>query len=82
MPEWGPGRHAVKGFALAASNFRDTGYAVRSAAEDTENLRQIFIRRFSSPKWTIAFGQSFGGLITAKLAELIIRWRLRRLLEI
>ncbi len=62
------------GFAVAASSYRPDavglgGWAVADAAEDTENLRQQFIRIFGQPDLTIVLGASEGGLITAEIAE-------------
>ena len=58
------------GNAWAGSAFRRGGYGVRMAAEDTENLRQIFIQRFGKPRRTIMHGQSWGGNVGAKVIEL------------
>jgi len=59
-----------EGFAWAGSSYRVTGYGVRDAAEDTENLRQIFVGAFGQPRRTIMHGQSWGGNIAAKVSEL------------
>lgn len=59
-----------QGFAWAGSTYRRPGYGVRMAAEDTENLRQIFIERFGKPERTILHGQSWGGNVAAKAVEL------------
>jgi alpha-beta hydrolase superfamily lysophospholipase len=56
------------GYAYAASVFRG-GVAVRSAAEDTERVRQIFVQHISQPRRTILHGQSWGANVAAKLAE-------------
>jgi hypothetical protein len=40
------------------------------AAEDTENLRRIFVKAFGAPKQTILHGQSWGGNVAAKDIEL------------
>jgi pimeloyl-ACP methyl ester carboxylesterase len=67
------GRFAVtvrQGYAWAGSSYRRPGYGVRMAAEDTENLRHIFIKAFGKPKRTILHGQSWGGNVAAKGAEL------------
>ena len=60
----------AEGFAWTGSNYRRAGYGVRSAAEDTDNLRQIFWRTFGRPKHTLLHGQSWGGNVAAKTAEL------------
>lgn len=59
-----------EGFAWAGSNYRRAGYGVRSAAEDSDNLRKIFWDQFGRPKRTILHGQSWGGNVAAKTAEL------------
>jgi pimeloyl-ACP methyl ester carboxylesterase len=59
-----------QGYAWAGSSYRRPGYGVRMAAEDTENLRHIFIKAFGKPKRTILHGQSWGGNVAAKGIEL------------
>ena len=58
------------GYAWAGSTFRRGGYGVRMAAEDTENLRQLFLKTFGQPRRTIMHGQSWGGNVGAKVTEL------------
>ncbi|HEX6793839.1 MAG TPA: hypothetical protein VF304_08295 [Casimicrobiaceae bacterium] len=58
------------GYAWAASAFHDSGVAVRSAAEDTERLRRIFVHDVARPKVTILHGQSWGASVAEKAAEL------------
>lgn len=60
----------AEGFAWAGSSYRYGGYGVRNAAEDTENLRRIFVEGFGPPQLTIMHGQSWGGNIAAKVVEL------------
>jgi alpha-beta hydrolase superfamily lysophospholipase len=57
------------GYAWAGSSFRQGGVAVRAAAEDTERVRQIFIRHVARPKLTLLHGQSWGAGVAAKGAE-------------
>lgn len=59
-----------QGYAWAASSYRRPGYGVRMAAEDTDNLRQLFIARFGKPALTVLHGQSWGGNVAAKGLEL------------
>lgn len=61
---------AQEGYAYAASEYRRGGYGARMAAEDTDNLRQFFIRTFGEPRRTILHGQSWGGLAGGKAIEL------------
>lgn len=58
------------GHAWAGSTFRQGGVAVRSAAEDTERLRGIFIQHVAKPQRTILHGQSWGAGVAAKAAEM------------
>lgn len=57
------------GYAWAGSVFRG-GVAVRSAAEDTERVRRIFVQHVAVPKRTILHGQSWGASVAAKAAEM------------
>jgi len=58
------------GHAWAGSTFRQGGVAVRSAAEDTERLRRIFVQYIAKPQRTILHGQSWGASVAAKAAEM------------
>jgi alpha-beta hydrolase superfamily lysophospholipase len=58
------------GYAWAGSTYRRGGYGVTMAAEDTELLRQIFVRHFGQPRRTVLHGQSYGGGVASKAAEL------------
>ncbi len=58
------------GYAWAGSTFRQGGVEVRAAAEDTERLRQIFVRHVAQPQRTILHGQSWGASVAAKGAEM------------
>ncbi len=59
-----------EGFAWAGSSYRHSGFGVRDAAADSDNLRQIFWTKFGKPKYTLLHGQSWGGNVAAKTAEL------------
>ncbi|BEU94421.1 alpha/beta hydrolase [Acidovorax sp. DW039] len=58
------------GYAWAGSTFRQGGVAVRSAAQDTERLRQIFVTQVARPQRTILHGQSWGASVAARAAEM------------
>jgi hypothetical protein len=58
------------GHAWAGSVFRQGGVAVRSAAEDTERVRRIFVEHVAQPKRTLLHGQSWGASVAAKAAEM------------
>lgn len=53
------------GYAWAGSSFRQGGVAVRSAAEDTERLRRIFVQHVAQPQMTLLHGQSWGANVAA-----------------
>jgi hypothetical protein len=57
------------GYAWAGSSFHQGGVAVRSAAEDTERVRGLFIRHVAKPRLTLLHGQSWGASVAAKAAE-------------
>lgn len=59
-----------EGYAWAGSSYRRGGYGVRMAAEDTENLRRLFVEEFGQPRHTFVHGQSWGGNVAAKVAEI------------
>ena len=59
-----------QGYAWIGSTYRRGGYGVRMAAEDTDNSRKLFWERFGRPERTLLHGQSWGGNVAAKAAEL------------
>lgn len=58
------------GHAWAGSVYRDGGVAVRSAAEDTERLRRIFLQHVAVPARTVLHGQSWGAGVAAMAAQM------------
>lgn len=58
------------GHAWAASAFRQGGVEVRSAAEDSERVRRIFVQHVAQPRRTLLHGQSWGAGVAAKAAEM------------
>jgi alpha-beta hydrolase superfamily lysophospholipase len=58
------------GHAWAGSSYRRGGYGVTMAADDTERLREIFVRAFGAPRRTLLHGQSYGAGVAAKAAEI------------
>jgi len=58
------------GHAWIGSTYRRGGYGVRSAAEDVDNSRRAFQQRWGRPERTVLHGQSWGGNVAAKAAEL------------
>lgn len=59
-----------QGYAWIGSTYRRGGYGVRMAAEDTNSVRQIYWDTWGRPQRTILHGQSWGGNVAAKAAEL------------
>ncbi len=59
-----------QGYAWIGSTYRRGGYGVRMAAEDVDTSRALFWARIGKPRLTILHGQSYGGNVAAKLAEL------------
>lgn len=57
------------GYAIAASGYRRTGWAIAEALPDQITLLDHFTRRYGQPRITIAAGESLGGLISEGLAE-------------
>lgn len=60
------------GYAYAGSGFRQGGVAVRSAAEDTDRVRALFIAQWGQPTYTVLHGQSWGAGVAARTAEIFI----------
>ncbi|MBU2166411.1 MAG: hypothetical protein KKF88_01080 [Alphaproteobacteria bacterium] len=59
-----------QGYAWVGSSYRRGGYGVRSAAEDVDRSRAVFWDLFGRPERTLLHGQSWGGNVAAKAAEL------------
>ena len=59
-----------QGHAWAGSVFRQGGFAVRSAAQDSERVRRIFVDHVAKPRRTLLHGQSWGAAVAAQAAEL------------
>ncbi|AYD00107.1 hypothetical protein [Neorhizobium sp. NCHU2750] len=65
-----------EGYAWAGSNYRRQGYGVRMAAADTDNVRRIATNLLGTPDHVLLHGQSWGGNVAAKTAELYaLDWR-------
>lgn len=57
------------GYALAGTSFRNSGWAVEEALQDQMQLLGTFRQHFGTPRKTIAWGGSMGGLVSAALVE-------------
>lgn len=60
----------TEGHAWAGSVFRQGGFAVTAAAEDTERVRSIFVDHVAKPRRTLLHGQSWGAMVATRAAEL------------
>jgi len=58
-----------KGFAVAASDYAYQGFALTQGVDDTEALREYFVKTFGKPKQIIMAGHSMGGGITLAMLE-------------
>ena len=57
------------GFALAGSSYATTGWAIEQALPDQIAVLDIFNKMVGTPKQTIAWGHSLGGMVTAGLVQ-------------
>lgn len=57
------------GFALAGSSYATTGWAIEQALPDQIAVLDVFRKMVGTPKQTIAWGHSLGGMITAGLIQ-------------
>jgi pimeloyl-ACP methyl ester carboxylesterase len=71
LPNNGPVRAGLlaRGFAVIASSFSETGYAVKEGTIQSHQLSGIFASRVATPNRTFLFGRSMGGLIGLLLTE-------------
>jgi pimeloyl-ACP methyl ester carboxylesterase len=58
-----------RGYALAASSYSGSGWALEEAPRDQLEVLDAFIARFGKPRRAIAWGDSMGGLVSVALAE-------------
>ncbi len=58
-----------RGFAVAASDYQYQGFALAQGVDDTEALRQYFVKKYGKPDTTYMVGHSMGGGITLATLE-------------
>ncbi|MDN0194006.1 hypothetical protein [Streptomyces sp. S.PNR 29] len=58
-----------RGYALIGSSYATTGWAVTDAVPDQLATLTVFTDRFGKARRTIAWGTSYGGLVTTAIAE-------------
>ncbi len=70
-PDLGPllATQLASGYAVAASGYRQSGWALFTAVEDNAELVDTFTQRFGAPGPLYAVGGSMGGLTALKFAE-------------
>ncbi|PYT79330.1 MAG: hypothetical protein DMG40_16685 [Acidobacteria bacterium] len=59
----------ANGFALAGSSYATTGWAVHEALPDQIAVLDLFSQLVGTPKRTVAWGHSLGGMVTAGLIQ-------------
>ncbi|HEY53743.1 MAG TPA: hypothetical protein G4N94_09830, partial [Caldilineae bacterium] len=59
----------AEGYAVAASSYRQAGWALFYTAEDLGELYQEFVTRFGAPGQVYVYGGSLGGIVTAQAIE-------------
>ena len=59
----------AEGYAVAASSYRLSGWALFDTAADNRELVQAFEGSFGTPEQIIVYGASMGGLVTAQAIE-------------
>jgi pimeloyl-ACP methyl ester carboxylesterase len=60
---------AAQGYAVAATSYRDNGWAVKESIHDITALRTRFNGLVGKPDTALLMGFSLGSFVTAKLAE-------------
>lgn len=70
-PDLGPlvDLQVAEGYAVAASTYRQIGWAVFKTKNDLQNLYAKFVRRFGHPSQVFVYGASLGGVVTAAAIE-------------
>jgi hypothetical protein len=70
-PGLGPLRDVVlaEGYAVAATSYRERGWALFTAIDDNRDLLDTFTGLAGAPGEVVPFGGSMGGLIALKVAE-------------
>jgi pimeloyl-ACP methyl ester carboxylesterase len=57
------------GYAMIGSSYASVGWALQDAVPDQLATLQVFTKEIGTPKRTIAWGDSMGGLVTLALVE-------------
>jgi hypothetical protein len=59
----------AEGYAIAASSYRQPGWATFRIQQDLQNLYTVFRRNFGEPERVIVTGASLGGIVTIQAIE-------------
>jgi hypothetical protein len=59
----------AEGYAVAASSYRQTGWALFKSTEDVRTLYDVFVSHFGTPDQVMMTGGSLGGLVSAAAIE-------------
>ncbi|MEU7281532.1 prolyl oligopeptidase family serine peptidase [Streptomyces sp. NPDC045431] len=62
-------RLLARGYALIGSSYATNGWAVTDAVPDQLATLDLFTEKFGTARRTLAWGTSYGGLVTTRLAE-------------
>lgn len=70
-PDLGPlvNLQLQEGYAVLASSYRTTGWAVFDAVPDLEGAVRAFEQEFGIPDQVLVYGASLGGMVTARAIE-------------
>ncbi|MFJ3207740.1 alpha/beta hydrolase family protein [Streptomyces flaveolus] len=63
------GKLLAAGYALIGSSYATTGWALTEAVPDQLATLDLFTERYGTARRTLAWGTSYGGLVTTALAE-------------
>ncbi|MGW2343164.1 alpha/beta hydrolase family protein [Streptomyces sp. NPDC001661] len=58
-----------QGYALIGSSYATTGWAMPGAVDDQLATLSAFTERFGAARRTVAWGRSYGGMVTTAIAE-------------
>ncbi|MCH9815743.1 MAG: lysophospholipase [Actinomycetia bacterium] len=79
-PMWGSGETGIAdamlqaGYAIAGASISESGWRVADQIEAAQELHEYFDENIAEPNRTYVWGESTGGLASARLAELSPDW--------
>lgn len=68
-PHEGAEELLARGYALAGTSYRATGWSLEEAVPSQLEMLDLFEHRFGPPRQVLAYGESMGGLVTLALVE-------------